>query len=50
MSDAPRISRRALLGGSAAAVGAVGLGAAGGAGLQAQAAPAVWGTSEVRPG
>lgn len=49
MSDAPRISRRALLGGSAAAVGAVGLGAAGGAGLQAQAAPAVWGTSEVRP-
>ena len=49
MSDAPRFSRRALVGGVAASVGALGLGAAGGAALQAQASPQPWGASGIRP-
>jgi len=49
MADAPRFSRRALVGGAAATVGALGLGAAGGAALQAQAASQPWGMSGTRP-
>jgi dye decolorizing peroxidase len=49
MTDSPKFSRRALVGGSAASVGLVGLGAAGGAALQANASPEVWGTGSTRP-
>ncbi|MFZ9087913.1 MAG: Dyp-type peroxidase [Pontimonas sp.] len=50
MTTTPRFSRRALVGGAAASVGMVGLGAAGGAAAQAhQASTAGWGEEAIRP-
>ena len=50
MTTTPRFSRRALVGGAAASVGMVGLGAAGGTAAQAhQASTAGWVEEAIRP-